>query len=194
MRPDSLNVFDFDGTLIRCNCFREISRDFLAALLKKCNLMTFLNVIIWFILRKFGIISHFVFKRHVVGIFEKALSEPIRKDICQSVFDNNVNRTIFDRMINSDNCIICTTAPFAYISRIYFGKDIPFISALDPQNRFPDATNFGEAKVVNLKAYFKNENIHVVNFFTDNEIDDRPLINLAVNAFVVKNDRLMKMK
>jgi len=194
MQPEMLDVFDFDGTLIRVNSFREITNKFLLRLLKRFSIGPFLTIIMWFILRKCSIISHFVFKRRVVNIFEKSLTEPEKKDVCQRVFDNNVNKSVFDRMVNSENCIICTAAPFAYISRIFLGREIPFISALDPLNCWPDATNFGAAKIANLKAYFGGKDIRVVNFFTDNDTDDRHLIDFAVNVFVVKDNQLTKVK
>jgi hypothetical protein len=193
-QPEGLNVFDFDGTLIRVNSFREISKKVLTILLKKFCFGHFLAIIVWFTLRKCGIISHFVFKQHVVSIFEKSLTEPEKKDICQGVFDDNVNKSVFDRMVNSDNCIICTAAPFAYISRIFLGRDVPVICALDPTNRFLDATNLGAAKVANLKTYLGGKDIRVANFFTDKETDDQPLIDLAANAFIVEGDRLTKVK
>jgi hypothetical protein len=194
MQPERLNVFDFDGTLIRINSFREISKRFLLISLKRFSMGSFLKIIIWLVLRKCGIISHFVFKQHVVSIFEKSLTETEKKNICQKIFDDNVNKLVFDRMVNSDNCIICTAAPFAYISRIFLGRGVPVISALDPANRFPDATNYGAAKIKNLKAYFDGRNFHVVNFFTDNNSDDRSLVDLATNVFIVKDGCLTKIK
>ncbi|MFA5238852.1 MAG: haloacid dehalogenase-like hydrolase [Phycisphaerae bacterium] len=194
MQPEELNVFDFDGTLIRVNSFREISKKVLTKLLKKFRFGYSLAIIVWFVLRKCGIISHFVFKQHIVSIFEKSLTEPEKRDICQSVFDDNINKHVFDRMANFDNCIICTAAPFSYISRICLGRDVPVICALDPTNSSLDATNLGAAKVANLKRYFDGKNIRVANFFTDERTEDQPLIDLATNAFVVESDRVTKVK
>lgn len=194
MRPENLNVFDFDGTLIKVNSFREITRRFSIILLKKFHLTSILSMMGWYAIRKCGIISHLKFKQHIVNIFEKSLTEEEKRAICQKVFDNNVNKAVFEQMVNFDNCIICTAAPFAYVSRVSFNKDVTIISSLDPENRFPDITNYGAGKIKNLKAFFKGKDIQVENFFTDSNNDDQALIDFSANAFVVKSDCVTKVK
>jgi hypothetical protein len=194
MQPERLDVFDFDGALIKVNSFVEINKRVLARLLKKFSFGYFFAILLWYTLRKCGIISHFVFKQYMVNIFEKSLTEQEKKDICQSAFEDNVNKSVFDRMVNSDNCIICTAAPFAHISRISFGREVPIICSLDPTNHFPNAANLGTAKAANLKAYLNGRNVRVANFFTDKKTDDQSLIDLAANAFIVEGDHLIKVK
>ena len=194
MRLENLNVFDFDGTLIKVNSFREITKRLSIILLKNVRTVPLLAISTWYMLRKCGIIPHLKFKQHIVNIFEKSLTEEEKKGICQAVFDDNVNQAVFELMANSDNCIICTAAPFAYISRVSFHKHVPIISSLDPENRFPDIPNFGAGKIENLKAYFKGKDFQVTNFFTDSNKDDQALIDFSANAFVVKGDRVIKVK
>jgi len=194
MRLENLDVFDFDGTLIKVNSFRETTKRLSIALLKNFQITPLLTMTIWYIIRKCGIIPHLKFKQHIVNIFEKSLTEEEKKGICQAVFDDNVNQAVLELMVNSDNCIICTAAPFAYISRVSFNKDVPVISSLDPENRFPDISNFGPGKIENLKAYFKEKDVRVVNFYTDNTRDDQALIDFSTNAFIVEGDCVMKVK
>ena len=194
MRSDNLNVFDFDGTLVKVNSFKKINKLFLVTLIAKFKIIFFIRMAALYVIRKCGFISHLAFKRQVVNIFEQTLTEQEKKHICQAVFDEHVNPSVFQRMIDMDNCIICTTAPFAYMSRLSFGKDVVIISSLDSANSFPDKGNFGPAKVVNLKAYFKDKNIQVANFFTDNRVDDYALIDLCQNAFIVEGDTIKKIK
>lgn len=194
MRLENLNVFDFDGTLIKVNSFREITKRLSIILLKNVRTIPLLAISTWYMLRKCGIIPHLKFKQHIVNIFEKSLTEEEKKGICQAVFDDNVNQAVLELMVNSDNCIICTAAPFAYISRVSFNKHVPIISSLDPENRFPDISNFGAGKIKNLKAFFKGKDIQVENFFTDSNKDDQALIDFSVNAFVVKGSRIIKVK
>ncbi len=194
MQSDGLNVFDFDGTLIKVNSFREITKRFSIILLKNVRTVPLLAISTWYMLRKCGIIPHLKFKQHIVNIFEKSLTEEEKKGICQAVFDDNVNQAVLELMFNSDNCIICTAAPFAYISRVSLNKHVPIISSLDPENPFPDISNFGAGKIENLKAYFKEKDVRVVNFYTDNTRDDQALIDFSVNAFVVKGDCVSKVK
>jgi hypothetical protein len=156
--------------------------------------MFFIKIAALYVIRKCGVISHLSFKRQLVNIFERVFTEQEKKRICQAVFDEYINASVFKKMIDMDNCIICTTAPFAYMSRLSFGKEVPIISSLDFQDGFPDKSNFGSAKVVNLKAYFKGKDIRVTNFFTDNMIDDYALIDLCQNAFVVEGDTIKKIK
>ncbi|MCK4814257.1 hypothetical protein KA005_00690, partial [bacterium] len=132
MLPENITVFDFDGTLIKVNSFREISKRLSITLLKKLQVAPLMAIITWYILRKFRIISHFKFKQHVVKIFEKSLTEQEKKCISQAVFDDNVNKAVFEQMLNLENCIICTAAPFAYVSRVSFNKFVPIISSLEP--------------------------------------------------------------
>ena len=194
MQPDNLDVFDFDGTLIQVNSFREITKRFSIVLLKKVQISHLLALSFWYVLRRAGIISHIAFKQRVVKIFEESLSEEEKRRICQVVFDDNANKALLERMADSKNCIVCTAAPFAYVSRVSFNKAIPIISALDPGERFPDTANFGPGKIENLKAYFKEEGVRVINFFTDSVTDDRALIDLAVNAFIVNGEDITKVK
>jgi len=194
MRSDNLNVFDFDGTLVKVNSFREITRRLLVALLAKIKITSFLTIVALYVMRKCGVLSHLAFKQRIVNIFEQALTEQEKKRICQAVLDEDINTSVFQRMIDLDNCIICTTAPFAYMSRLSFGKEVPIISSLDSKNSFLDKGNFGPAKVENLKAYFKGKDIRVVNFFTDNKIDDYALVDLCENAFIVEGDNIRKIK
>ncbi len=193
MQPDNLNVFDFDGTLIKVNSFKEVTKNLSIALLKKFKIASFLALTGFYITRKLCIISHIKFKQYVVDTFEKSLTESEKQNISQRVFDNNVNTAVLERMLGSDNCVICTAAPFAYMSRMYFGRDVPVISALDPRNRFPDMANFGTGKVKNIKAYFEGKSVKVANFYTDSS-DDKELIDFAANAFIVKDGHIVKIK
>jgi len=194
MQAENLNVFDFDGTLIKVNSFKEITRRFSITLLRKLQIIPLLKLTIGYILRKCSIISHLKFKQRIVNIFEESLTEQEKKNICQAVFDENVNNEVFERMTNADNCIMCTSAPFAYISRVSFNKDVIIISSLDPKDSFPDTANFGPGKIENLKAYFKNKSVHVINFFTDSYTDDKALIDFSDNAFVVEGNQIKKIK
>jgi hypothetical protein len=194
MRSEDVNVFDFDGTLIRVNSFREITRRVAIKLLVRFQILPLSAIAIWWVLRKANVVSHLTFKQRIVNIFERSLPEHQKKAICQAVFDDNVNRAVFDRMLAMDNCIISTAAPFAYISRVNIGKQVPVISSLDPKNRFPEKSNLGAGKISNLKVYFNGKSLRVANFFTDNQKDDEALIDFAANAFVVEGDRLTKIK
>jgi phosphoserine phosphatase len=194
MRPERLDVFDFDGTLIKVNSFKEISKKLIFRLIKRFRIVPLFILILWVFLRKCRIISHFTFKKHIVNIFEKSLTEYEKRDICQRVFDENVIESVYKRMVDSDNCVICTASPFSYVSRISFLKDVPVIASLDYMAQLSDLTNFGPSKVENLNAYFHGKNIRVINFFTDAENDDQALINFSVNAFVVKDNKIIKVK
>jgi len=194
MPSEDLNVFDLDGTLIKVNSFREVTKQLVLTLLTKFQIIPLLAITGWYILRRCGIVCHLKLKERIVNIFEKSLSDREKKDICQTVFDKNVNRTVFERMASLDNCIITTASPFAYVSRMFFNKDVTVIGSLVPDNRFPNAANSGSGKIDNLKACFKGKDVHVINFFTDNNIDDQALIDFSNNAFIVQGDRLTKVK
>jgi len=193
MHPDKLNVFDFDGTLINVNSFRALNKKFLLLLLKKLYLISFIKMVIYYIVRKCGFISHFQFKKFVVQIFEKSLVEYEKKIIIQRIFEDKKNQIIYDIMKNSDNVILTTAAPYAYISRITFNIDeMIYISSLNNAN-FPDQTNFKEGKVKNIQWLFQGKRISINNFYTDS-FDDKPLIDFSLNAFMVKDGNLIKIK
>lgn len=194
MQLDDLNVFDLDGTLIKVNSFKEISKKLAFTLLQKMRMAAFLKLLIWYLVRKLHIIPHLHFKRRIVDIFEKYLTENEKQFIVRSIFDNNINKGVFDLMQQVNDCIISTSAPYAYTSRMCFNKnDVTVISSLTPFGNLPDATNFGEGKVKNIRAYFKGENIRVVNFYTDCN-DDRPMIDISINAYIVNNGIPVKIK
>lgn len=194
MQPYNLNIFDFDGTLVEVNSFKEISKNLAFTLCQKLRIAALFELVIWYFSRKLNIISHLSFKQRVVDIFEKSLAEEEKKHICQTVFDNNVNKAVLEQMLKSDNCVICTASPFAFISRISFNKNITMIGSLDPQRNLCDPSNFGTGKIENLKAYFTDKNIQVASFYTDSNSDDQALIDFSVNAFVVEGGRIKKIK
>lgn len=193
MQPDNLNVFDLDGTLIKVNSFKEISKKLVITLLKKRKVIPLLNLIRRYLVRKLCVIKHLKFKQQVVDIFEKELTEDEKRNIVQAVLSNNINSDVFEQMLKADNCVISTTAPFAFVSRMSFKKDVVVISSLDHSNGFPEPANFGPGKVENLKFYFKDKNVRVSNSYTDS-VDDQELIDFSVNAFMVKNGCLTKVK
>jgi len=193
MQDDIIDVFDFDGTVIRANSFREITKKTLLILLKKLRLKPALILIGAFILRRMRIISYIAFKTHAVNTFEKELTEEEKSLVCKSVFDENVNAGVLERLIASKCSVISTASPYAYISRMSFGKDITIISAFDPNVSLPDAANLGQGKVKNLIAYFGNDKIRVANFYTDSLLD-QPMIDFAGNAFMCRGDDIRKIK
>lgn len=194
MPSEGLDVFDFDGTLIRVNSFREITARFLAELLRRGRALTLLKVGGLSVLRKCGLMSHLPYKRRIAELFERTLSERQKRRICQAVFDRYVNRMVYDEFLRRDRCLISTSAPYAYVSRISFGKQVPTLCALEPCGRLPDDSNFGQGKVDNLRAYLKTEDICLDTFFTDNPSDDGPLVNLSKEAFRVDDGRMTRLK
>lgn len=193
MPPEVIDVFDFDGTLINANSFREITKKTLLLLLKKLRLKPIGVLIGVFILRRIGVLPYNDFKMRVVKIFEEELSQEEKSNICKLVFDENINAGILARLIASKCGVISTASPYAYMSRIPFGKDITIISAFEPQGILPDAANFGSGKVKNLIAYFGSDKIRVANFYTDS-LDDKPMIELAENAFICRDGQIRKIK
>jgi len=193
MQLDNLNVFDLDGTLIKVNSFKEISKKLAFTLLRKMQIAAFLKLLIWYIIRKLHIITHLYFKRRIVDIFEKYLTEEEKQSLVRLIFDKNINKNVFDLMQQANNCIISTSAPYAYTSRMGFSNDVTVISSLMPFGNLPDVANFGEGKVRNIVAYFNGKDIRVVNFYTDCS-DDQPMIDLSVNAYIVKNGIPVKIK
>ncbi|MGB2809072.1 MAG: hypothetical protein WBC22_15115 [Sedimentisphaerales bacterium] len=193
MQPDNLNVFDLDGTLIKVNSFKEVSKKLVTTLLKKWEFISLLNLISWYLIRKLNFIKHLKFKQRVVDVFEKKLTEEEKRNIVQAVLSNNINKDVFECMLKADNCVISTSAPFSFVSRMPFKKNLAIISSLDCNNGFPDPANFGLGKVENLKFYFKDKNVRVSNSYTDS-VDDKELRDFSVNAFMVKNGCLTKVK
>lgn len=191
--PHNLNVFDLDGTLIMVDSFVEMTKAMALVLLRKHNFATLFVLMTWCFLRKLRFISHLLFKKNVVRIFEEILEEQDKQNIVNKVFRNNINQTVFELMLKSNNCIISTASPYAYTSRMCFGKEVLVISSLMPDKIFPDESNFGKAKVENLRAYFGKKDIHIVNFYTDSE-NDQVLINLSDNAFMCKKEKIVKLK
>lgn len=193
MRSENLDVFDFDGTLINVNSFKEINKKLLLRLFCKIKLMYFMKLSFWYLIRKAGIISHLDFKKKAVDVFENSLLEDEKKELVQNVVDLNLNLEVYEALRLSDNCIISTSAPHSYISRMKIKSDAIIISSLEPGDTYPDQANFGHGKIDNIKAYFKGHGISVLNTYTDSE-DDRPLIDYSENAFFVQNGKMTKIK
>jgi hypothetical protein len=193
MPPEVIDVFDFDGTVINANSFRDITKKTLLLLFKKLRFKPIGVFVGTLILRRIGILSYNNFKTRAVNIFEEELTQEEKCRICKSVFDENINACVLERLIASQRGVICTASPYAYISRMSFGKDITIISAFDPRGLLPDAANLGEGKVKNLIAYFGSDKIRVANFYTDS-FDDQPMIDFAENAFMCSSGQIRKIK
>lgn len=193
MQPDQLNVFDLDGTLIKVNSFKEIGKSLVLILFRNIKIRALFQLIAGYFVRKLRIISHLKFKQRVVDIFEENLTEEEKQTLVQSVFDDNINRNVFEQMLKAENCIISTACPFAFASRMSFKPNAVLISSISPNKKFPDPANFGSGKVENLKCFFQTSNICVLNFYTDST-DDQELIDFSYNVFMVKNGCIIKLK
>lgn len=188
------NVFDFDGTLIRVNSFREITKRFLIKLLARGRVLAAARIVLLYAARKCRYLDHLAFKKKVVAIFETALPETVKQTLCQSVFDANVNESVYRELLSRDECVISTASPFAYISRVEFSRKVPIISSLDTENVYPDSSNQGRGKVVNLRAHLKAEHFEIGCFFTDNPVDDKPLADVSETVMLVDDGRLRRLK
>jgi len=146
MQPKNLNVFDLDGTLIKVNSFKEISKKLVIILLKKCELISLSSLIAWYLFRKLGLIEHLKFKQRIVDIFEKKLIEEEKQSIVQAVLYDNINKDVFERMLRADNCVISTSSPFSFVSRMQFNKNMVVISSLDCNHSFPDKSDGSEKR------------------------------------------------
>jgi len=191
--PDNLNIFDLDGTLIKVDSFVEVTKAMAGVLLKNKRFVPIFVLFGWCFLRKLRFVSHLLFKKNVVRIFEEILKEQDKQNIVDEVFSNNINQAVFELMLKSDNCIISTASPYAYTYRMYFGKNVPVISSLMPGDFLPYPLNFREAKVENIKAYVGTKDIRIVNCYTDS-VNDQALIDLSVNAFMLRDGQLIRVK
>ena len=188
------NVFDFDGTLIRVNSFREITKRFFVKLLSRGRVLTATRIALLYVARKCHCLDHLTFKREVVRIFEKVLPEADKQALCQSVFDAHVNESVYSELLSRDECVVSTACPFAYISRVAFPRDVPIISSLDAEKGYPDRTNQGPGKVVNLGTYLKAERFEIGCLFTDDPVEDKPLIDVSETVMLVADGRLVRLK
>ena len=193
MRVNNLNVFDLDGTVLRANSFKEVSKELVGMLLKKKKLLTVFDIASWYFARKLNLIGHLKFKRHIVNIFENKLDGEQKTKIIHSVWYDNINNEVLDRMLKAENCVLSTSAPFSFVKRMPLSDSLTIISALDDTKNYPDEGNFGSGKLENLKHYFEEKPITVSNFYTDS-IDDQCLIDFSVNAFMVTNGDITKVK
>jgi hypothetical protein len=188
------NVFDFDGTLIRVNSFREITKRLLVTLLARGRVLAATRIVLLYAARKCRCLGHLAFKRRVVAIFETALPETVKQTLCQSVFDAHVNESVYRELLSRDECVISTASPFAYISRVEFSRKVPIISSLDTEDSYPDSSNQGPGKVVNLRAYLKAERFEIGCLFTDDPVDDKPLIDVSETVMLVGDGCLRRLK
>ncbi len=186
IQANRLNVFDFDGTLIRVNSFREVNKRLLLKLIRSNRLHYAACLMFWYLIRKSGIISHISFKKKAVAIFESSLSEVEKTQLVQGVYEENLNEHLHAIMRLAENCIVSTSAPYAYMSRLSLGPEVVVISALHPDTSLPDPSNFGIGKVRNIEAFLKGQDVRILNVYTDS-VDDQPLIDFAENAYLVGN-------
>lgn len=194
MPCEPIDVFDFDGTLIGINSFTEIGRRLVQLLVQKKRLGTLAGVATRYAARRFGLLRHLTFKRYIVRVFERALTEREKEQICRTVFRENVNQTVYERMMQTADCIISTACPHAYISRMPLDSSVRVISSLMPGPGYPDPNNYGSGKIENIRHYFKGRNVKITNFFTDDMTADKPLAGLAEHVYIVTDGRVTQLK
>jgi hypothetical protein len=188
------NVFDFDGTLIGVNSFRVITGRLFGLLLSRGRILPAMRIAFWYAARKCRCLDHLAFKEKVVDLFEEVLAEPDKRRLCQSVFETHVNEPVYRELLSRDECVISTASPFAYVSRLTLARDVPVISSLDACNGYPDRSNQGEGKVTNLRAYLKTDQFEIGCFFTDDPVDDKPLIDVSNRVMLVADGCLQRLK
>ena len=188
------NVFDFDGTLICVNSFREITKRLLVELLARGRVLAASRIVLLYAARRCRCLDHLAFKKRIVAVFETALPETVKRTLCQSVFDAYVNELVYRELLSRDECMISTASPFAYMSRVEFSKEVPVISSRDTENGYPDGSNQGQGKVVNLRAHLKAEHFEIGCFFTDDPVDDKPLVDVSETVMLVDDGCLRRLK
>jgi hypothetical protein len=186
MPSNALHVFDLDGTLLRVNSFRVITKMVLGHWAMTGCWLSACYVIIAWILRRAHLISHLRFKQIVVDAFEQHLDEDAKRSLIRQVVDRYGNSRVIGIFRKSPRRVICTAAPWSFASRMDFGADAVLISALDVKNPNDDPSNIGPAKLVNLKRRFDGD-ADVQVLYTDS-LEDAPLIESARSAFLVQGD------
>ena len=193
MQIKQIDVFDFDGTIIKINSFRRISRDLCIRLARKKQMIPLIKLILLYLKRRLLILDHLTFKKQVTDIFEKSIPEQQKRYICQSVYENNINPEVIKELRKSENSLISTSAPFSYISRISFGTSASIISSLEPANTLPDPANYQQGKLNNILAFYSGKKVIIRNVYTDSR-DDQPLIDAAENVYLVKAGNICIIK
>jgi len=189
-----LHVFDFDGTLVAVNSFRQIAKDLLEALWRQGRLKVLAGLIGRFLLRKMGLISHLDFKAHVMAVFEASFDESKKQQFVEALIDRHGNHRLFELLESAEDAVVSTASPFSIARRVSWPSEVLLICALDPRASWPCPGNIGEGKVQNLKAAFRGEPFRVVAFYTDDEKVDRPMIDLAEQAYLCRGEDLVRIK
>jgi len=189
-----IDVFDLDGTIISVNSFRCIGKILVWLLVRKGRFNDAARILKNFFLRKIGVIPHIEFKRFVVEVFETLLSEEEKSRICKNIFEGNVNKAVLKRLYESENALISTACPYAFVSRMPIKADIPIISSLDLKNRLSDEENYRQGKLANLRTFLGNpDELRIRNLYTDS-YDDKALMDISENVYIVKNGSLKKLR
>lgn len=187
-----IDVFDFDGTLIRVNSFSAICKLMLSLCLTKGLFINALTILILYMARRIGYFNHIQFKIKMMCFMKKYFSEQEQQAMIQGIFIKNSNKDILQKLYSSANPVICTTAPHAYISKLEFEKPITVISSLSPEEYIVDRSNQSTGKVNNLLAYLKSDDLRIANFYTDDLQDDGPVAIHAQTTYLVKNGIIVK--
>jgi len=103
---------------------------------------------------------------------------------------NKLNKNVI-KLINKDDVIVTSTFNFIIdpIKNILPTKNI-ICSDIDLDNRCINSLNFREDKVINFRKLYKED---IDNFYTDS-YNDKPLMNISENVFLVRNNKIKKIK
>lgn len=190
---NTLDVFDFDGTLIRANSFSVICKKMLSSCLNKGSFINVLTILLLYIARRAGYFNHIDFKNKMMLFMSKYFSEKEQQEMIQDIFIKNSNKDILEKLYSATNPIVSTAAPYIYMSKLVFKKPITVISSLSPEDYIVDRTNQGLGKVKNLMSYFKSNELCILNFYTDDlsEYEDAAVAKCARTTYIVKNGRIV---
>jgi len=184
-----INAYDFDKTIYDGDC----TIDFYLFCLKKNKMIIFLLPIQFygFILYKFKIKEKEYFKEKFF-IFLKTFDDidNIIEEFCDKNF-YKIKNWYLNQKKGTD--LIISASPYFLIKKMCDKLKIENVIASNVDKKtgeFLSKNCYGKEKVIRFKQKFKNKRIK--NFYSDS-MSDKPMMQLANNAYLVKKNNITKL-
>lgn len=189
-----MNVYDFDNTIYDGESMLDL---FLFYLKKKPSLLKMLpKVLKGFAKYKRGLISIDEMLNFYVPLVEKIAAGLIDFDNDPVAFwDSHMHKIkpFYTQQQKSDDLII-TASPDYHIKEICkrLGINQYLASVINPETKKIESVCLKNNKV---KAFFENyPDCEIENFYTDSPENDKPLMDIAKHAFVIKRNKITQVK
>ncbi len=187
-------VVDLDGTLYSINTFHYFIKFLINYSIKNFEVFLLVKILVVSMIRGFQFTSHSKLKYVIL----KAIANKTLIDYKKFVNSISLHKRYIPLLKEKsfDIKILATAAPSCYATIIAKNNSFDLCLGTDfPSENYNNAfENCKEIKKKNVLNHLSNDNIHEIDTFVTDHIDDLPLLKLASRNIIIKPNNSLKAK